>query len=196
VVWNRQILNQRVESQLFTFCEMQTTYPQWFPDIEFNQKSALPDTYFKIWPVWLLEGEWGIWNCHASRGHQKTIIFTSLVYGPEFISTLEVGIVILILNNHLFDHEGHPLQLLQRRGTRGTGRRHSCRRSTSKETATPLMDATIPGTCTSLRFRDKFHITKVCKNIYPAVPCFQESPEFLDPLSSIRQNSEICQGRT
>ncbi len=50
-VWNCQILNQVVESQLFTF--LWNGYPQWLSDIQLIQISAFFSFLFLDWPLFL-----------------------------------------------------------------------------------------------------------------------------------------------
>jgi hypothetical protein len=78
-VWNCQILNH-VASQLFT--SLWNIYHQWISDIEFIQTG---DSSFWINPCFTA-GKWsGVWNCHITRGHRKTTIFTSIVYGTTHL---------------------------------------------------------------------------------------------------------------
>jgi hypothetical protein len=43
----------------------------------------------ELTPVSLQESKSGIWNCHATYGHRKTAIFTSIVHG--YISVIDLS---------------------------------------------------------------------------------------------------------
>jgi hypothetical protein len=80
-VWNCQILNQVVASQLFT--SLRNKYHQWLSDIELNQISVFSASCSRINPCFTVGKRTGVWNRHASRGHQEKTIFTSIVYFPQ-----------------------------------------------------------------------------------------------------------------
>ncbi len=77
-VWNCQILNQVVESQLFT--SLWNRYHQWLFDIELIQVSAFSASYSSINSCFTAGKRIGVWKCHATFGRWKTTIFPSIVY--------------------------------------------------------------------------------------------------------------------
>jgi hypothetical protein len=77
-VWNCQILNQVVESQLFT--SLWNRYHQWLSDIELIQISVFSASYSRINPCFTAGKRIGVWNCHATSRHRKTSIFSSIVF--------------------------------------------------------------------------------------------------------------------
>ncbi len=81
-VWNCQILNQVVESQLFTF--LWNRYHQWLSDIELIQISAFSASYSRISPRFTAGEQTGVWDCHETRGHQITTVFRFIVYGAIY----------------------------------------------------------------------------------------------------------------
>ncbi len=78
-VWNCRILNQVVESQLFT--SLWNRYHQWLSGVEFIQISAFSASYSGIKPRSTAGKRIGVWNCHATCERRKTTTFTSIVYG-------------------------------------------------------------------------------------------------------------------
>ncbi len=82
-VWNCQILNQVVKSQLFI--SLWNRYNQWLSDIKLNQISAFSASYFRINPCFTTGKQIGVWNCHATHRHRKTTILTSIVYEQPFL---------------------------------------------------------------------------------------------------------------
>ncbi len=77
-VWNCQILNQVVQSQLFT--SFWNRFHQWLSDIELNQISVFSASYPRINPCFTAGKQIRVRNWHATRGHRKTTIFTSIVH--------------------------------------------------------------------------------------------------------------------
>ncbi len=76
-VWNCQILNQVVESQLFTY--LWNRYHQWLSDIELIQlRVFFSASYSRINTRFTAGKRIGVWNCHATRGHRETTNFTSI----------------------------------------------------------------------------------------------------------------------
>jgi hypothetical protein len=77
-VWNGQNLSQVVESQLFT--SLWNGYHQWLSDIELNQMSDFSASCSTINPRFTAGKRIGVWICRSTWVHQKTTIFTSIVY--------------------------------------------------------------------------------------------------------------------
>ncbi len=77
-VWNCQIINQVVESQLFTF--LSNRYHQWLSDIELTQIRACSASYFRMNSCSPAGKRIGVGDCHANCWHRKTTIFTSILY--------------------------------------------------------------------------------------------------------------------
>ncbi len=73
-----QILNQVVESQRFT--SLWNRYLQWLSDIKLIQTSVFSASYPRINPCFTAWKQLGVWNCHATCGHRKTTICTSIVH--------------------------------------------------------------------------------------------------------------------
>jgi hypothetical protein len=69
-VWNCQILNQVVESQLST--SLWNRYHRWLSDIELIQISAFSASYSWIIPCFAAGKRIYVRNCHATCGHWKT----------------------------------------------------------------------------------------------------------------------------
>jgi hypothetical protein len=68
-VWNCQILNHVVESQLFT--SWWKRYQKWLSDVELIQISVFSTSYSWINPCLTAGKRTGVWNCHATCGHRK-----------------------------------------------------------------------------------------------------------------------------
>ncbi len=77
-VWKCQILNQIVESHLFT--SFWNRYHQWLSDIELIQRSALSASYPSVNPSFIAGKQSGVGNCHETGGHRKKAFFKSIVY--------------------------------------------------------------------------------------------------------------------
>jgi hypothetical protein len=72
----------RVSALYFFFLNR---YHQWLSDIELIQISASSASYCRINPCCTAGRRIGVRNCHATRGHRKTTVFTSIVYGSECV---------------------------------------------------------------------------------------------------------------
>ncbi len=78
VVWNWQILNQVLESQLFT--SSWNRYQQRLSDIKLDEKSEFAASSSRDNTFFSAGKQIEVWNGHATCGHEKTITITSLVY--------------------------------------------------------------------------------------------------------------------
>ncbi len=79
-VWNCQILNQVVESQLLTSL-WNNVPPMTFWHWAQSDKDLFPAFRSRIIPCFTAGKRIGVWNCHATRGHRKAVICTSRVCG-------------------------------------------------------------------------------------------------------------------
>ncbi len=106
-VWNCQILNQVVESQLFT--SLWNKYHQWFSDFELIRIRAFSASYSWVNPCFTAGKRIVVWNCHTTCGHQRTTIFTSiLVYGNNRRNIKE-SCILNIHSNLIFAFRLHVL---------------------------------------------------------------------------------------
>jgi hypothetical protein len=77
-VWNCQILNQVVESQLLISSRNRNHH--WLSDIKLIQMSAFSASYSRINLCFTVGKLVWVRNCHTARDHRKTTVFTSIVY--------------------------------------------------------------------------------------------------------------------
>jgi hypothetical protein len=62
-------------------------YHQWLSDIELIQMSAFSASHTRINSCFTAGKRIGVQNCHATCGHGKMSIFTSIVYVPDWGSS-------------------------------------------------------------------------------------------------------------
>jgi hypothetical protein len=77
-VWNGQIINQVVASQLLS--SLWNMYHRWRSDIELNQISVFSASYSRIKPGFTCGKRICVSNRHASYGHKKATFLKSIVY--------------------------------------------------------------------------------------------------------------------
>ncbi len=87
---NCQNLNQVVVSQFFT--SLWNRCHQWFSDIELIHTSVFSASYPRINPRFTAGKRIGVLDFHATRGHWKTTIFTSIVFcDPSILECCHEG---------------------------------------------------------------------------------------------------------
>ncbi len=75
--------NAKPRCRVSAFHFLWNTYHQWLFDIEVIHISAFSASYSRINPCFTARKRIVVWICHAIRGHQKTTIFTSIVYDVD-----------------------------------------------------------------------------------------------------------------
>ncbi len=73
--------NSKQDWRVSGFHFLWNRYHQWLSDIELNQTVLFSTSYSRN-NTWFTNGKRiGVWNCHATCGHRKTNILTSIVSG-------------------------------------------------------------------------------------------------------------------